>query len=65
MGIQIFLISQMNFDYDENGGKKAFFENLKHQYYVSQCEEHDCHANNKVNGDYYKYPSFSHFTDEL
>ena len=32
----------MNFDYKENGGKKAFLANPKHQYLVSQCGEHDC-----------------------
>ena len=47
MGIQVCLISFMNFDYKENGGKKAFLANPKHQYHVSQCGEHDCSANNK------------------
>ena len=27
--------------------RKAFLANLKHQYYVSQCGEHDCSAHNK------------------
>ena len=45
--------------------KKAFLENRKHQYRVSQCTEHDCGANKKWNGDYYEYPSLSHFMDEL
>ena len=58
-------ISQMNFDYTKNGGKKAFPANSKHQYRVSQCGERVCHANNKNNADYYEYPSLSHFTDEL
>ena len=30
MHIQVSLISQMNFDYNENGGKKAFPANPKH-----------------------------------
>ena len=30
MHIQVSLISQMNFDYNENGGKKAFSANPKH-----------------------------------
>ena len=55
----------MNFDYKENGRKKAFLANPKLQYHVSQCEEHDCHANNKKRGDYYEYPSLSYLTDEL
>ena len=33
---QVCLISQMNFDYTENGGKKAFLANSKHQYHVFQ-----------------------------
>ena len=45
--IQVCLISQMNINYKENGGKKSFFANPKHQYRVSQYEEHDCSANNK------------------
>ena len=35
MGIQVCLISWMNFDYIENDGKKAFPANPKHQYRVS------------------------------
>ena len=45
--------------------KKAFLANPKCQYRVSQCGEEDCSANNKRNRDYYKYPSLSHFMDEL
>ena len=45
--------------------RKAFPANQKHQYCVSQRGEHDCSAHNKKNGDYYDYPSLSHFTDEL
>ena len=65
MGIHACLISWMNFDYKENGRKKAFLANPEHQYHVSQCREHDCHANNKKNEDCYKYPSLSHFMEEL
>ena len=43
-GIEVCLISRMNFDYKENGGKKAFLLNPKHQYRVSQSGEHDCVA---------------------
>ena len=65
MGTQVCLISWMNFHYNENGGKKAFPANLKHQYRVSQCGEHDCCANNNKNGDYYVRASLCHFTDKL
>ena len=54
----------MNFDYMENGRKKAFLANPNHQYRVSQCGEHDCRANTQKNGDYYEYPRLSHFTDK-
>ena len=43
---------------------ETFLANPKHEYHVSQCEEHDCSAYNKKNGDYYEYPCLSHFTDE-
>ena len=35
MSIQVCLISLMNFNHKENGGKKAFLINPKHQYGVS------------------------------
>ena len=35
MGIKVCLTLLMNFDYKENGGKKAFIANPKHQYLVS------------------------------
>ena len=54
----------MNFDYKENGGKKGVSCKSKALRSVSQCE-HDCSANNKKNGDYYEYPSLSHFVNEL
>ena len=65
MSIQVYLISRMNFDYEENDGKKALLVNPRHQYRVPQCTKHDCNANNKKNGDCYRYPSFSNFRDEL
>ena len=46
-------------------GGKAFVANPKHQYPVSQYGEHDCSANNKMNGEYYRYPSLSYFMDKL
>ena len=36
MSIHVCLISRMKFDHKENGGKKAFLGNPKHQYRVSQ-----------------------------
>ena len=64
MSIEAYLISQINFDYEENDGKKAFPTNLKHQDRVSQWGEHDCCPKNK-NRDYYEYPSLSYFMNEL
>ena len=34
IGIQVHLISQINFDYKEIGGKIAFLANPKHYYHV-------------------------------
>ena len=65
MRIQVYLISRMNFDYEENGEKKALLANPRRQYRVSQYREHDCHANNKKNRDYYEFPSLPYFTDKL
>ena len=65
ISIQVYLNSQMNFDYKESGGKKAFLANPKHQYHVSQYGEHDCATNKKGNGDYYEYPNLPQFMDEL
>ena len=65
MSIQVCLLCQMNFDNMENGAKKAFLANPKHKYHISQCGEHDCHANNKNKGDYYEYLSLSLLTDKL
>ena len=64
-GIQVCLILWMNFDYKKNGGKKAFLANLKYQYRVSQCAEHDCSAHNEKNKDFNEYPCLSHFTNQL
>ena len=44
---------------------KAFLANPKHQYHLSQYGGQNYSAKNKKNGDYYKYPSLSHFIDEL
>ena len=65
MGIRVSLISWMNFDCKENGGKKAFPANPKHQYRVSHYGEHDFNANNKRNGECYGHRSLSHFMDEF
>ena len=55
----------MKFDYKENGGEKRFSCKSKASYHVYKWGEHDCSANNEKNGDYYEYPSLSHFMDEL
>ena len=65
LSIQVCLISRKNFDYKKNGRKKAFLANPSQQYRACQCGEHNCHANNKKNGDYYEYLSLCHFMDEL
>ena len=54
----------MNINCKENGERKAFLANPRHQDHVSQCGEHNCYFHNKKNGEYYKYPSLSHFSDE-
>ena len=59
MGIQVCLISWINFDYKEMVERKAFLANPKRQYHVSQWGEHDC------SGDYNEYQSLSHFTNQL
>ena len=64
MNIQVYLISQINFDYKENARKKALLENPKHQHRVSQCGKQYCRAKNKKNGYYYEYPSLTCFMDE-
>ena len=45
--------------------KKAFLTNPKPEYRVSYWGGHDCSGHNKTNGDFYEYPSLSHFTDKL
>ena len=54
----------MNINYKENGGKKAFATNPKHQYRLSQFGGHDYNARNKRNRDYYDYLSLTHFMNE-
>ena len=63
--IQICLISWMNFNYKESGGKKAFPYKLKHYYHVSKVENMIVVPNKKNSGDCYEYPSLSHFMDAL
>ena len=65
MSIQLCLFLWITINYKENGGKKSFLANPKHQYRVSQFGEHDCSANNNKNGDYNECPSLSHLMDEL
>ena len=44
--------------------RKAFAINPKHQYHLSERGEHDCSTHNENGGDYYNYPSLSHFMNE-
>ena len=45
--------------------KKSFPANIKHQYRVSQREEHDFSTDNKKNRGYGEHQILSLFTDEL
>ena len=63
--IQVCLISWMNINYKENGGRKAFLTNPKHQCCASQWGEHDCSEHNKKNvDDCSESPCLSNFMDE-
>ena len=44
--------------------REGFLTNPKNKYRISQWGEHDCSAYNQKNGDYYEYPSLSHFMKE-
>ena len=63
--IQVCLISQMKINYKESGGKQNFSCISKALKLCNLIWEHDCSAIKKKNGDYYEYPSLSHFMDEL
>ena len=58
MGIQVFSFCEWTLIIRKMTKRKSFLANPKHQYHVSQWEEHDCSANNKMNEDYYGYPGF-------
>ena len=58
MGIQVFSFHEWTWIIRKMMERNAFLANPKHQYRVSQWEEHDYSAHNKKNGDYYGYPSF-------
>ena len=45
--------------------RNAFLANQKHEYHISQRDEHDCNAHNEKSGDYCEYRSSTHFTDEF
>ena len=45
--------------------RKDFLANPEHQYHVSQCGEHDCGPNHKMNRGYNENPSVTYFTNEL
>ena len=63
--IQLCLISYMNINHKENGGKRTFSCKPKASILCIAMWRKDCSANNKKNGDYYEYPILSQFTDEL
>ena len=42
MSIKVCGISQINFNYKKMVERNAFPANQKHQYHVSQRDEHDC-----------------------
>ena len=65
MSIQVCLISRMNFDYKENGGKKSFSCKSKASISCIPIWKQDCRAKKKGIGDHFEYPSLSHFTDEF
>ena len=64
MSIQVCFIALININYSENGGRKAFLSNPKHQYRVSKYEEQNCRAHNEENGDYNENSGLSYFTNK-
>ena len=69
-GIQLCLISRMNFNNKENGGKKwkeklFFLPNKSFSIVYPNEVNMIIVPNNRKNRDYYKYPSLSYFIDEL
>ena len=64
MSIQVYLISWITLIIRKKTKGKAFVANPKHQYRVSKHGELDCSAHNEKNGDYYKYPSLTYFTNK-
>ena len=65
MSIQVCLISQINFDYKENGRKKRFYGKSKASKSCILMLKHGCSAQNEKSRNYNEYPCFSHFMDEL
>ena len=64
MSVLVWLISQMNINCKENGGKQSFSCKSKASICVFHHGEHDCSLHNQKNGDYSGDPSLSQFTDE-
>ena len=62
--VQVWLISQININYKENDGMKSFSCKSRASISWFLCGEHDCSAHNEKNGDYYDFPSLTHFTNE-
>ena len=59
MGIQVCLISWMNFDSKENGGKKAFLANASVKTVYPNEKTVLIVPNHQMNGDYCEYPCLS------
>ena len=64
MGIQVCLISWINFGYKKNGGKKICSCKSKASISCITIWKRDGSANNKKTCDYYEYPSLFHFKEE-
>ena len=65
MSIQVCLISWVNINFKESGGKKSFSCESKALKSCIPMRQHDYTAHNKKNRDCYEYPRLSHVIDEL
>ena len=65
MRILVLLLSRMNFDYKENGGRTAFLENLKHEYVYPNMESTIVVPNHKKSVHNYENPCLTHLIDKL
>ena len=65
MSIQVELVSQMNFGYKENDGKKSFSCKSKASIMYPNVENTIIVPNCTKNGGYYENPSLTHLMNEL